>query len=178
MTPTMSFYDSVLVTSHSFMHSSSLKFLSYLRYPQGLSHMCLQTLFFLYQIVSALSLFSCSIVLCLMSSVTAATKSIDGPAKNDNATSDSHACQRHNCSFQCQGIKTIIEETSKRPAHASSQFSLRAVPLAAQAPQALSLLIEQLQNCYLPLGQQSCANLSSGRLRIQEIGLLVFTQYF
>ena len=46
MTPRVSFYDSVLVTSHSFRHSSSLKFLRYLRYPQGLSHMCLQVLFF------------------------------------------------------------------------------------------------------------------------------------
>ena len=116
--------------------------------------------------VSALSLFSCSIVLCLMSSVAVAAKSTDGPAKNGNATSDSHAHQRHDCSFQCRGIKAI-QETSKRPAHASSQFRLRVVPLAAWALRALrapSLLIQQPQNCSLPLGQQSCADLSSGCL--------------
>lgn len=56
-----------------------------------------------------LFLFSCSVVLCLMSSVAAATKSMDGPAKNGNATSDGHTCQRHNCSSQCQGIQASKE---------------------------------------------------------------------
>lgn len=140
----------------SFRSSNSLKSLSYFS-PRGLPPMCLQALSFCTTRLSAINIFW-SFVLCLMPSVAASTRSMDGSAKNSHASNSGHAMPK------AQLLLPVPDHQREMAAPASSQFRVRVVLLAAQALWAPSLLTQELWGCFLPLRLQNCANLSFGCL--------------